>query len=488
MRRTLSIGIVCFWLVMLGVLVRRTWSPSPVTRVPVESEQPVEGDEWMGVFHGEEKVGYTHHAISPATEGFGFSEETLLRLTLMDAPQTVRTRLRGHVHADYSLKDVEFELSSGVANLSARGVVDGAQLRLTLRTGHETSEQVLPLAERLYLPSSLRAVLDAGALQPGKQVDVLTFDPTTLSNDRTRLTVVAREAVPHTAGKVEAWRVEEEFRSLKTTAWVDATGVVLREEGPMGLVLVRQTAEQALHEGWKAQNALDVMASTAVPVERSIDDARHRMTLRVRLSGIDVEKVPSDDEQQRAGATLTITRPAVTALGSYVLPYGGEDHAADMAATAFLQSTHPRVQSAARAALGTEHDAKRAVVALDDWVYEHLRKVPTVSIPNAVQVLDMGQGDCNEHAVLFAALARAVGLPARVVAGAVYLDGAFFYHAWCEVWLSRWVSVDPTFHQFPADATHIKFIVGGPEQQLAMMEVVGRLAIEVLDDDRARAQ
>jgi transglutaminase-like putative cysteine protease len=123
------------------------------------------------------------------------------------------------------------------------------------------------------------------------------------------------------------------------------------------------------------------------------------------------------------------------------------------------------------------------VSVLNDWVYGHLRKVPTVSLPNAVQVLDMGEGDCNEHAVLFAALARAVGLPARVVAGAVYLDGAFFYHAWCEVWLTRWVSVDPTFHQFPADATHIKFVTGGPDEQLAMMEVVGRLGIEVLDDD-----
>ena len=93
----------------------------------------------------------------------------------------------------------------------------------------------------------------------------------------------------------------------------------------------------------------------------------------------------------------------------------------------------------------------------------------------------MGAGDCNEHAVLWAALARAGGLPARVVAGAVYANGAFFYHAWDEAWLgSSWVSVDPAFDQMPADATHIKLIEGGPETHAALISIIGRLGIEVV--------
>src|SRR5262249_2840047 len=150
----------------------------------------------------------------------------------------------------------------------------------------------------------------------------------------------------------------------------------------------------------------------------------------------------------------------------------------------FLQTQHPRVQAAAHDAVGDVRDARDAALRLNDWVYGHLRKVPTVSIPNALQVLEMGAGDCNEHAVLFAAMSRAVGLPARLIAGTVYLDGAFYYHAWCEVWLGRWVSIDPTFHQFPADATHIKFVVGGPDEQLALLDIIGRLRIEVLDGSR----
>ena len=93
----------------------------------------------------------------------------------------------------------------------------------------------------------------------------------------------------------------------------------------------------------------------------------------------------------------------------------------------------------------------------------------------------MGEGDCNEHSVLYAALARAAGLPTRVAAGIVYLDGAFLYHAWNEVWLGeRWVAVDPTFDQFPADATHIKLVEGGPEVHDRLLQVIGRLSVDIL--------
>lgn len=480
MRRRVSLGIVCFWLAMLALLVHRTWPPAPANTVRVEALEPTSADEWMGVYHQEHKIGYTHHNLSPEPDGFTFSEESLLRLTVVDTPQTVRTRMHGHTGTDLSLRDVEFELSSGVGSLHARGVVHGTELELTLRTGRDSSEQRLPLKEPVYLQSMVRASARSRHLQSGQQFDALVFDPTTLRNDRIHVTIEGEETVPQSASAARAWRIREEFRSLKTTAWIDGDGSVLREEGPMGLVLRRQTSDEALNQGWSGDTALDLVASAAVPVVRPIEDPRHRRSLRLRLSGVAVGNVPTDDEQVREGSVLTITRPAA-GMASYVLPYRDAQHADDLAPTAFLQSDHPRVQALAHEIVGEENDALRATLRLNEWVYRHLRKVPTISIPNALQVIDMGEGDCNEHAVLFAALGRAAGIPTRVIAGAVYLDGAFFYHAWCEVWLGRWVSIDPTFDQFPADATHIKFVVGGPDEQLAMMDIIGRLGVEVLD-------
>jgi Transglutaminase-like superfamily len=484
MRKTVSILIVSFWLAMVAALVRRTCVPAPTNRFAVQKAAGADRDEWMNVYHEGLKIGYTRSLLSAdaASGGFAFAEESLLRLVVMERPQTVQTRLRGHTASDFSLRDVEFELRSGAGDLRATGVVDSDGLRVTIQTGQDISEQVLPLREPLYLPSTLRASLDVGALEPGRRFEAQVFDPITLKNDRMSITVERQEPLPGDKGGTQAWRVREEFHGLQTTAWTDAAGVVLREEGPMGMVLVRTCREQALNAEWTKETARDLVANAAVPVDRPIEDARQRMSLRLRLAGIPTEKVPSDEEQVRNGSVLTIIRRSLADLQSYPLPYRGDAHAEDLKATAFLQSEHPRLLGVVHDVVGAEPDAVRAAMRLNDWVYNYLRKVPTISIPNALQVLDMGEGDCNEHAVLLAALGRAAGMPTRTVAGAVYINGAFFYHAWCEVWLGRWVSIDPALHQFPADATHIKFVVGGLEEQLGMIEFIGRLRLEVLDD------
>jgi hypothetical protein len=480
MRRVLSIGVIGFWLLMLGLLLQRTWRPGAAEPAALGGGEPVVRDQWMSVYLKGQKIGYSHYRVSREGEGFAFGEESLLGMTVLQVRQTVRTRMNGHTANDFSLSDAEFDLSSGAGDLHATAVVEATGLRLTLKMGTETTEQVLPLKEPLYLPSTLRSLLNPGALRGGNRIDVLVFDPVSFSNDRMSVTVERQEPLPG-GGETSAWRVREEFHGLTTTAWLDANGTVLREEGPMGFTLVSATAEQALKADWADSTPLDLMAAVAVPVARPLEDARSRRSLRVRVSGIRAEQVPTDDEQVRSGAEVTITRPALDELTSYQLPYGKGDHDEDLKATTFLQTEHPKVQAAAHAAVGDERDALRAAARINDWVYNTLRKVPTVSIPNALQVLEMGEGDCNEHAVLFAALARAAGIPTRMVAGTVYLDGAFLYHAWCEVWLGRWVSIDPALHQFPADATHIKFVVGGPEQQLAMLGIIGRLGLDVLD-------
>jgi transglutaminase-like putative cysteine protease len=151
--------------------------------------------------------------------------------------------------------------------------------------------------------------------------------------------------------------------------------------------------------------------------------------------------------------------------------------------TAFLQSDHPSIRDRAVQILGAETDAHRAVVRLKNWVYNEIEKQPTISIPNALQVLQTKKGDCNEHTVLFNALARAAGIPARTVVGLVYLRGAFYYHAWSEVWLGKWISLDSVLDQFPADVTHVKFIEGEIDRQLDMLKLIGNLRIEVLEQE-----
>jgi transglutaminase-like putative cysteine protease len=91
------------------------------------------------------------------------------------------------------------------------------------------------------------------------------------------------------------------------------------------------------------------------------------------------------------------------------------------------------------------------------------------------------RGDCNEHTVLYVAMARSIGLPARIAAGVVHVRGRFYYHAWPEVWLNgAWIAADPTLGQYPADASHIRFVIGGLAQQASLIKLIGSLRLEAL--------
>ena len=73
------------------------------------------------------------------------------------------------------------------------------------------------------------------------------------------------------------------------------------------------------------------------------------------------------------------------------------------------------------------------------------------------------------------------GIPARAAAGLAHVGGKFYYHAWPEVFVGKWVAVDPTFGQFPADAAHLRFVYGGLARQAELLRLMGTLRIDVLE-------
>ena len=138
-----------------------------------------------------------------------------------------------------------------------------------------------------------------------------------------------------------------------------------------------------------------------------------------------------------------------------------------------------------RGAVGARARAERLV----RHVNALLEKKPTVSLPSALEVLRTRVGDCNEHAALYVALSRAAGVPARIATGLVHMEGAFYYHAWAEVYLEQadgrgsWLPADPTLNQFPADATHVRLARGGLDKQAVLTQAIGRMKMEILELD-----
>ena len=484
MLRVGRLAVVAVWIGLLLALARSQWpQPAPGPEVTDAKPLPVTDrseDVWTGVYMKGQKVGYGHSRITPVADGYHISDRSFLRLSVLDHVESVRTVTEATAGPDFALRSFDLVLDSGLGDFTVRGTVENQSLNLRISSGGETTEQRVALAEPLYLPESARAHLRAGGLAVGRSVTVRVFDPTAMEHQPLVMDVVGREPIVLDGRSVDAWKVRERVRSLESTAWLDDEGRTLREEGPLGTVVQREDAARAAESGWGA-DPFDLMAAVAIKVAQPIADPRDLPRLRARIAGLGDFTMPSDTRQSLRDGVLQIDREHDAQTGAYTLPYDGAQWRQELAATPFLQADHPRIRDRARVILDDERDPARAATRLREWVYRELDKRPTASLPNALQVLETRAGDCNEHAVLFAALARAAGLPARVVAGIVYADGVFLYHAWDEVWLgSGWVSVDPAFDQSPVDATHIKLVEGGPETHGALLPLIGKLSIEVL--------
>jgi transglutaminase-like putative cysteine protease len=153
----------------------------------------------------------------------------------------------------------------------------------------------------------------------------------------------------------------------------------------------------------------------------------------------------------------------------------------DLSATAMIQSDSPLIKETAQKIVGGVMTDSIKVTKILNWMYENISKRDSPYNTSALEVLQTKEGDCWEHSVLFCALARAEGIPARVCYGVVYNDGMFSYHAWNKVFVKgKWVAVDPVFYQFPCDATHIK-LAEGEGSYMLLMNIYGKLKIKVVE-------
>ena len=266
---------------------------------------------------------------------------------------------------------------------------------------------------------------------------------------------------------------------IEMTTWVDDKGMAIVETSPPGMKSERTTPDQVLKaepEGAK----FDVLTMFRVPVDAEIPDGAKVSRLKLQITGVD----PKEYELSGPGQHVLTAGPLVVEIKTPVVP--SEPVALPIAAeseylkpSVSIQCDAPEIKAKANEAIGAEKDAVVAARKLVSWVFTVMEKQATASFPSALDVLKTMKGDCNEHAVLFAALARSIGIPTKTAVGLAYTDRAFYYHAWNEVFLGTWIPVDATFGEFPAGALHLKLAEGELSQQAEILGLVGTIGIKV---------
>lgn len=506
--------MVVAWLAGLGLLVKREYFRPESVRLAEAAALVGPNATYYAVTMGGGPVGYVTSTLDTTPEGITLQNNTVLDIAALGDIQTTRIATIINLTRQLRLTSFDAQLSSTAGmRYAVRGRAAGdSVLELEVDAGGGRPQlQRIRLSRGLVMSELVSLQLAVGGeLRPGRTYSLRTFDPMLMQERDVALTVLAESTmifpdsarldstlnrwVPARWDTARVYRVRQSMAGLALESWIDAQGAIVTATSPIGFTLERTAFEIAVEnyrrnrdEGRRSAigQGTDLIETTAIAANVRVDPVSLDV-FRVRLRNVSLEGFDlSGGRQSLAGDTLTVTREHTPLPGANIrLPVREFRDTAIINALQpepLVQSDDPRILALARRIADGERRAARVAELLNRWVYENLDKRITVSVPSAIQVMDERSGDCNEHTVLYVALARALGLPARTAAGVVYLRGRFYYHAWPEVWLGEWVAVDPTFGQAPADAAHLRFTIGGLARQVELARLIGRLELTVIE-------
>lgn len=313
------------------------------------------------------------------------------------------------------------------------------------------------------------------------------FEPASMQALDLAIELRGRRQVELEDGRAELWQVRHSLgrgdSAVEVDSWVDPTDATARQLRipALGLELELRACSESCAKA--PYQAADVFASTLVAAPRSLGVRERRLALAFDLElrrgrGELLAAVPGQTILSQQGARVTLR---VAARGGAEMP----PQADDLAANRWLQSTHPEIQRFAQQAVGRSRDSGRRMGRLERAVRAALAtKSLRVGYASALEALQRGEGDCTEHAVLLAAAARALGIPARVVTGLAYAprfgtrNDVFVPHAWVIAWTGkRWQGFDAALPRF--DSGHIGLTAGSgdPFDFYAGVELLGNIAI-----------
>lgn len=434
----------------------------------------------MNVFQGGRKIGFAHTVFEAVEDGYHLTETVSLRINTLGMTQDLDLRTEAGLQRNFSLRSIQFEMISGPFRFAARGTVAGDALRLDLSIGGQERTAQVPLPDAPFILSALMDAIRADGMAPGDAQTYAIFNPAAMSMDAAEVEHMGKETIEVSGEIHAAVKLAVRFSGLEQFAWIDETGDVLRETGLLGIRMDKTSRADALF-GLPVASSDDLTRVAAVPSNRRLEDPSALQRLVVRITGVELDPaVMGGGRQSVAGDVLTIRKESLDGP-----PMDGgkahDDLTPFLAPSPFIQSDHPKIRKRAAAIVGDASDPLEKARKLIHWTYDAIEKRPVLSMPDAISTLENRVGDCNEHAMLLAALARAAGVPARVASGLVYQSGRFYYHAWNLLYTGQWVSADAAFGQFPADAAHIRFALGEMGEQMNLAGMMGKIQISVLE-------
>lgn len=471
----------CFFFLLSLVLLL------PAAAEPLDVDALL-GENWYGLYLNGQKAGYSFQGVKRDEDTVMVVEDARFQINMAGIRQDMLIYVERRYALDGSLKAIDSRVEDPSGTTTFVGEVRDNSLILTSTVGGAKKESVLPVPKESLQDAVKHTAWIRSNPAVGDELTFSIFEPmyakeiggvSILAGEEERVF----EGVPTKVYKV---KTEMEDLGIDSVSYVTEEGLTL-EDVVAGIIVMRLESEEQARD---VQYNNDVIVSNAAILDQPIQDPYTRESIRLIIEGPLAEQHMFNDARQkiegaRGRFDFSATRMNLEGVSIPALPIDDASVAEWLKPTTYIQSDHPKIIARAKEILGETTDAFEATEKLCHWVNEEMQSTFSARLTNALEVFESMEGDCTEHSVLFIALARAAGLPAREVAGLIYVHGAqpgFYFHQWAKVWVGQWIDVDPTFNQPLADVTHIKLAEGDLMQQARIIPIIGQLSITVVDE------
>lgn len=479
---------------------------------PALADEKLPREVWLGMYLNGKKIGYTDLRVEESTysgrPAIKASSISKTQIALFGATVSQDVRTVTFADSSYTPLHQEYHMSSNGSSVHLVAEFQGSRVTCDVDAGGGKTTKAFTV------PKGAKLIGDATTANQGKPMTVgqketyYFLNPMTVALEPITVEVQAQEPVTLDGKAYTAQRVATTMSLGLSTSWESLDGDLLKQEmafAGQSITMYQQSKEAAQDFQSKApvftassisassptayKPPADFALATAIKVDRPIEKPRDLHALTATLRGItDPSRILSDGRQQLSPESgmpgafrLSVVARRFDAAESVALPITATAVKPYMERAAYLETDDPQIRATAEKLRGQETNAYKVALAIRKWVHATMKPDYGIGVPQScVTLYKSPRGVCRDYATLFAGVARAAGIPTRVVGGIVYAEGKFFYHAWDECWVGRWVPMDSTLPGDFVDATHVKFAQGDVTEMYNVANVVGRIKLHVL--------
>jgi hypothetical protein len=447
---------------------------------------PPLAEHWFGIYLNNERVGFYRQRIEKLEDGYRMEGNGSVRMKVMSFSKEASMRETYMVSKSLALRSFDVEQTINGSSSHVSGKVSGSNLSIKSEANGKSSDKMLKFKGEVFPGPALNIYPLMRVNSPGAIYKIQAFDPEELKIKDIQITVLGEDK---TSDGTPALKIRNNlYPFVNNDIWIDSVGNTLEESVREGLVTTKRESPQVIGSFISAW----ALAKQDLIYDFSLVRVQPPLKNPDRLSGLVVEIANWNDSLP----LLQEGGQSVEKRGSGVVVFKTGSLAKALPGTERQKPTEVYLKPADKIeSEASEIKAQAALLAVGSKSHEELAKVlaswtaewlkDTIDDGgSAVASFTSKSGNCQTHARLYTALARAAGISSRFVSGLVHLEGkGFLYHSWAESYIEgRWVSVDPTYNQFPADPTHLKLLEGHlPENMAPIIAIIGRIKMTILE-------